>query len=130
MSLSASAEKLFHDLVRVLPAVMGPKPASVHLNQNIGATYADINSGRLESFVVPDTRKRNVLGRSVARLIAERFDAAQAAGLTKAADTSKATAAELGRRRRRAAERSCAAPVPAVNSRRSRRPAPQTQSYP
>jgi hypothetical protein len=101
MPLSSAAERLFQDLARRLPATMGAHPASVHLNQNIGATYADIKSGRLVSFVVPGLRKRSVLGESVARLIAERYDAAQVAGVAKAADVSKATAAERARRQRK-----------------------------
>ena len=98
MSLSSVAERLFNELVARLPIFMSPRATSDELNQGLTQTYDDIKNDRLESFVELGTRKRHILGRSVARRAAEKLDAALAAGASPKF-TERATAASLESRR-------------------------------
>jgi hypothetical protein len=77
---------------------MSPKAASAEGNEGLTSIHKALKSGELESFVAPGTRKRNILGISVARRIAEKYDAALAAGASPKF-TEKATAASLESRR-------------------------------
>jgi hypothetical protein len=105
MFRSTAAEQLYNELVQRLPAFMSRKAAAAELNQGLTQTSDDIKTGRLESFVEPGTRKRNITGRSVARRAAEKLDAALAVGAVPKF-TEKATTASLASRRKRACGRS------------------------
>src|SRR5260370_14428995 len=80
MFRSIAAQQLFNELVQRLPTFLAPRAASVELNEGLTQIYDDLKNNRLESFVEPGTRKRNILGRSVAQRAAEKLDAALAAG--------------------------------------------------
>jgi hypothetical protein len=98
MSLSPAAQQLFNELVARLPAIMSPKAAATEGNEGLTAVHGAIKSNELDSFVVPETRKRNIFGRSVALRIARKYDAALAAGASPKF-TEKATEASLASRR-------------------------------
>jgi hypothetical protein len=100
MFRSSDAQQLFNELVQRLPTFLAPKAASVELNEGLTQIYDDLKNNRLESFVEPGTRKRNILGRSVAQRAAEKLDAALAAG-TPPKFTEKATAASLASAKRK-----------------------------
>jgi hypothetical protein len=92
------AQALFDHLAATLPALMSPKVAGEHLNESLSLVYADIRAGRLESFTEVGRRKRDVTGRSVAQLAAERLDAALSAE-----GPAKATASMANARARKPA---------------------------
>src|SRR5260370_29100362 len=98
MFRSSAAERLFNELVQRLPVIMSPKAAAAEGNEGLTSVHGAIKSGELDSFVAPDTRKRNIFGRSVALRIARKYDAALAAGAS-LKFTEKATAASLTSRR-------------------------------
>jgi hypothetical protein len=102
MFRSTAARDLFEHLVARLPAFLSPKATSAQLNQGITQTYVDCSAGRLEYFVEPGTRKRNITGRSVARRAAEKLDAAITAG-SSPKFTENATSASLASRARKRA---------------------------
>jgi len=93
-----AVEQLFNELVWRLPVVMSPRAVSAETNEGLTSIYDALKSGEYESFVEPDTRKRNIFGRSVALRIAKKYDAALKAGLPPRF-TEKATAASLESRR-------------------------------
>jgi hypothetical protein len=130
MFRSSDAQQLFNELVQRLPTFLAPKAASVELNEGLTQIYDDLKNNRLESFVEPGTRKRNITGRSVARRAAEKLDAALAAGAVPKF-TEKATTASLASRRKRARRRNdtAARNVPRKRGRRPKmRPAGDAQS--
>jgi hypothetical protein len=98
MSLSPAAQQLFDELVQRFPVIMSPKAAAVEGNEGLTSVHGAVKSGELDSFVAPDTRKRNIFGRSVALRIARKYDAALAAGASPKF-TEKATTASLTSRR-------------------------------
>jgi hypothetical protein len=100
MFRSTAAQQLFNELVQRLPTFLAPKAASVELNEGLTQIYGDLKNNRLESFVEPGTRKRNILGRSVAQRAAEKLDAALAAGAPPKF-TEKAIAASLASPKRK-----------------------------
>ncbi len=100
MFRSIAAQQLFNELVQRLPTFLAPRAASVELNEGLTQIYDDLKNNRLESFVEPGTRKRNILGRSVAQRAAEKLDAALAAGAPPKF-TEKAIAASLASPKRK-----------------------------
>src|SRR5258708_35527232 len=117
MFRSIAAQQLFNELVQRLPTFLAPRAASEELNEGLTQIYDDLKNNRLESFVEPGTRKRNITGRSVARLAAEKLDAALAAGAPPKF-TEKAMAASLAspKRKRIASTAAGGAPRPAAQS--------------
>lgn len=88
--LSAKAQAFFNELVARLPTFMSLERAGLELNVNRNQVYAYCHAGDLESHPRAEkgrtgapSRKRDITGRSVARLAAELFDKALAAGQTR-----------------------------------------------